>query len=183
MKLKSIIILTLVVSICTLKSFGQTNPSTPAGKWSVLDADGFSIQYPSDWELQQNGLGGTTFIVLSPITSSEDLFRENVNLLIQDLTGQNIDLNKYTAISEEQIKTMIANGHIIESKRVASEKNIYQKEIYTGDQGIYKLKFEQYYWVLDNKAYVLTFTAAQTNFDAYKADGEKILNSFHLKHK
>ena len=181
MKLKSTIILVLILSIGAQKSSGQTQAA--AEGWSVLDADGYSIQYPSGWELQQNGLGGTTFIILSPQVSSEDLFRENVNLLIQDLTGQNIDLNKYTAISENQIKTMITNGNIIESKRVVSGKNPYQKEIYTGDEGIYKLKFEQYYWILDNKAYVLTFTTEQTKFDTYKADGEKILSSFRLKHK
>ncbi|MBK7681894.1 MAG: hypothetical protein IPJ26_05200 [Bacteroidetes bacterium] len=38
---------------------------------------------------------GTSFIIFSPLENDEDKFKENVNLLMQDLTGQNIDLDKY----------------------------------------------------------------------------------------
>lgn len=181
MKLYTVII-GVLIGVCVQKPASRDikDPSV-MGDWKTLENNDYSIQYPNDWELQQNGQAGTKFILLSKLVTPQDQFRENVNLLIQDLTGQNINLDKYTAISEGQIKTMIKNGTILESKRIRTNGKEYQKEVYTGDQAMYKLKFEQYYWVIGTKAYVLTFTAELSNFDSYKTDGEKILNSFVIK--
>lgn len=150
--------------------------------WNTFSQANYSITYPSTWNLNQSGEMGTSFILFSP-QATQNKFRENINLLIQDLSGKNIDLNKYTQISEEQIKTLATNSVLIESKDVTSKSIKYHKIIYTSDQGIYHLKFEQYYWVLDEKAYILTFTTEQVKFDAVKETGEKIMNSFILNNK
>ena len=149
--------------------------------WKKIDKANYLIQYPSDWELNESGQMGTSFILFSPLESDKDKFKENVNLLIQDLSGYNLDLNKYTDMSVKQIKTMIPNSTLIESKRIKTSSQEYQRLIYTGDQSSFHLKFEQYYWVKNNKAYVLTLTCEQNKFSKYKVVGERILNSFRLK--
>ncbi len=143
--------------------------------------DDYSISYPNDWELGKSGLMGTSFIVFSPLVSEQDQFRENVNLLIQDLSAYNIDLDMFVEISEGQIKTMIKNGNLLQSERLKKGDQEYQKVIYTGDQGNYKLKFEQYYLVKNNNAYILTLTCETQEFDDYHKIGENILDSFKLK--
>lgn len=181
-------ILTLILLISIVAN-GQTTTKQESGNnhlqtiidWKLLDQANYSIQYPQTWELNQSGQMGLSFIFLSPLESDKDKFRENVNLLIQDLSGRNIDLNKYTEISEGQIKTLVTNSNLIESKRMKNERGEYHKIIYSGDQGIYHLKYEQYYWVLNEKAFVLTFTSEQGKFTDYKEIGEKILNSFIIK--
>tara|TARA_B110000238_G_C16028283_1_gene396247 strand:- start:56 stop:439 length:384 start_codon:yes stop_codon:yes gene_type:complete len=124
---------------------------------------------------------GTKFILFSQLTSKNDQFKENVNLIVQDLTGHNIDLNQYVEISENQIKTMITDGNIISSERVKKDEKEFQRVIYTGKQGIYDLQFVQYYWVENNNAYVLTLTCEITVFTDFKNTGEKILNSFEIR--
>ena len=76
---------------------------------------------------------------------------------------------------------MITKGNLIESKRLNENGSEFQKVVYTGDQGAYKLKFEQFYWIKNGKAYVLTLTCELEQFESFKATGEKILNSFRLK--
>lgn len=178
MQLYSIFILACLSQM----SFAQTKPAAKADSlaWKTLAEKEYSIQYPPAWELTQSGQMGTRFIILSPLESDTDAFRENVNLLIQDLTGYGLDLDKFTEISEGQIKTMINNSSIVESKRVKNKSTEYQRIIYTGDQGVYHLKFEQYYWVLNEKAHVLTFTSEQTRYDAFRETAEKIMNSFTI---
>jgi len=172
--------------LLSFMSFGQTTAkdsenNTITNGWKTFDHSDYSINYPSTWELNQSGLMGSSFILFSPLESEKDKFKENVNLLVQDLTGYNLDLNKYTEISEGQIKTMVSNSTLIESKRIKDGKREYHKIIYSGDQGIFHLKFEQYYWVINEKAFVLTFTSEQNKFFDMVEIGEKILNSFILK--
>ncbi|MGE0587166.1 MAG: hypothetical protein AB7O48_01225 [Cyclobacteriaceae bacterium] len=148
------------------------------GEWKTLDENGYSIQYPSDWQLNKSPQMGMSFAILSKLTSEKDQFRENVNLLIQDLSGYDLDLDKYVEISENQIKTMITDGNLILSDRLKKDGKEFQKAMYTGKQGIFKLMFEQFYWVIGSKAYVLTLTCEENQFDVYKNTGEKILESF-----
>ena len=67
------------------------------------------------------------------------------------------------------------------SQNEKSDNFEYHKIIYGMSQGIFKLWMEQYYFIKNEKAYVLTFTAEADKFNDYKITGEKILNSFLLK--
>jgi hypothetical protein len=149
--------------------------------WKTLSESDYSIQYPDTFDLDKSGQMGMSFILLSKQTSQQDLFRENVNLLIQDLSGQNIDLDKYVEISEGQIKTMITDGNLIESKRMSDNNKELQRVIYTGKQGQYDLKWQQFYWVENKKAYVLTLTCEINQYDNYVSVGEKIMKTFTIK--
>ena len=177
-------ILTAIIYFSILPS-GQTSinpaPENSRSEWKTLVQSNYSIEYPSTWELNKGGQMGTSFILFSPLDSEKDTFKENVNLMVQDLGKENIDLNRYTEISEGQIKTLLTNSDLIESKRIKKSDGEFHKIIYTGDQGVFHLKFEQYYWVIDSKAYVLTFTSEEEKFATYSETGEKILNSFSIK--
>lgn len=170
------LLLTLFMSI---SAYGQTAQRENHGK--SINENGYSIQYPDSWDLDKSGQMGMSFILLSKQTSQQDKFRENVNLLIQNLTGQNIDLNKFVEVSEHQIRTMLTKGSLQESKRLNVNGVTFHKIIYTSEQGAFNFKFEQYYWINEEKAYVLTLTCEADQFDNYQETGEKILNSFRLE--
>ena len=149
--------------------------------WNILDAANYSIQYPSDWEENKTGQMGTSFVLFSPVDSEGDDFRENVNLVEQDLAGRNFDLDSYSEFSEKQIREMLGISDFIENKRLKNINGDYQKFVYAGKQGNYNLVFEQYCWVINNRAFVLTFTSEEDQYASYKKVGEKILNSFVIK--
>ncbi len=163
--------------VLSLNSFGQNKETS----WKTINDNTYSIQYPDNWELNISETMGTSFILLSQQTSSEDKFRENINLSIQNLEGYNLNLDAYVAISEEQILKMVTNGIIIESKRLNTNNTEFQKIIFTGKQGLFQLKFVQYYFVKDEKAYVLTFTCEEIQYEKYNIIVEQILESFLLK--
>jgi len=180
------LVLILLPLINTI-TFGQSPVDTSnhqdkaTAKWQSLSDDQYEIKYPSNWEVNRSGEMGTSFILFSPLSNKSDNFKENINLLIQDLTGYDLTLDQYAEISEGQIKTMVTNGKIILSERNKQETLAYQKVIYSGRQGVYNLKYEQFYWVIHDKAYVLTLTCKEAEFDNYQDIGEKILESFEIK--
>lgn len=102
-------------------------------------------------------------------------------MISQDLGGQSVDLDQYTEISEKQIKTMMTNCTVYESKRMKDENGAFQKLIYAADQGTFRLKFEQRYWIENEKAYVLTLTCEEAKFSSFQPIGEKIMSTFMLR--
>ncbi|MDG1477069.1 MAG: PsbP-related protein [Vicingaceae bacterium] len=170
--MKATQLLVLLAIALSFSAYGQTKDN-----WKSFNKDNYAIKYPGDWELNQSGKLGTSFILFSPLSDEQDQFKENVNLLIQDLTGHNLNLDQYTEVSVNQIKTVLTGAELIESKRIDNYHNV----IYTAKQGSFDLKFEQYYWVKNNKAYVLTLTCEENQFDAFKMVGEKMLNSFLIR--
>ncbi len=156
--------------------------------WKTLNQINYSIRYPSDWDLEKSEdvkeLTPTVdylFAISSPLESADDKFRENVNLVMEDLNIQEIDLAQYSAIAESQIESQMKNGEIIESRIIENGSRKYHQTIQTWDYESFHLKTEQYSWILGGKAYILTFTSEQDKFVEFKDVGENILNTFTLK--
>ena len=147
---------------------------------AAVECEAFKINYPETWEKNESGMMGTTFILFAQVDSDTDQFKENVNLLVQDLTGMNIDLDQYTALSVPQIKQIIEGAEIIEDKRITDQGAEHHKLSYTGKQSIFDLRFEQLFWIKNEKAYVLTFTSEIKAYEKYKDLGMKIMHSFTL---
>jgi hypothetical protein len=172
---------------------GQINVERAVGKpstissWKTLEQNNYSIRYPTDWDLQQSETTGSSatltypFAILSPLESTEDKFRENVNLVVEDLNGQEINLSRYAELSKAQLKLQMRNCKIVEAKKIDKGSRKYYKIVFTWDYQTFHLKVEQYYWILNGKAYVVTFTSEQNKFAKFRGIGEDILNTFTLR--
>lgn len=143
--------------------------------------ENYHIRFPDTWELDTSGLMGTEFLVFSPVEDEYDRFRENVNFLIQDLHGSPVDLKTYAQLSERQIMDLATNVEMFESQTIEKGNSEYHHFIYSMTMGILNLKVEQYCFIANDTAYVLTFTAETDKFDAFRPVGVAILNSFALK--
>ena len=141
-----------------------------------IDKQDYSISCPADWEMQTNK-PPTEFIVLSPLNGAEDDFADNFNLLKQDLTGRNINLLQYDSVSEADITNTLGANSILQSK----EENGHHSIIYKGALKGRNLKWKQLYFMKNEIAYVLTYTAEEKNYDKYSDIAEAFFNSFKLK--
>lgn len=173
--------LMLLFSLVSCSKANKHKIAAPEG-WKSFEGNEYAINYPETWELNTSGQTGANLLLFSQPDSEEDQFKENISLLIHDLEGLNMDLNKYVEALEAQVSVIVTNGVVLESKRINSDKGDYQSIISTGKQGIFLLKYKQYCFVSDEKAYILTFTSEQSQFDNYKEIGEKILASFNINY-
>jgi hypothetical protein len=146
--------------------------------WWKFSKDDYSILHPQDWTVDTSKTMGSSFILFAPVEGPNDVFKENVNLLIQDFKGKNITLTQYVQYSEEQIRKMIKHSNVLESKRIKAPEGEYHSISFTGEQGNHKLRFEQRYYLRNNKSYVLTFTYEQIKIADYQRIGDLIFSSF-----
>jgi hypothetical protein len=196
--MKKILSVLLLVS-CLGYEITITQPAASkaeiVGNWKKIDNADYLIRYPASWSLEQKEQASPEnyikipFIIFSPLESPQDKFRENINLVIEDLQGRTIDgvdgskinLDQYAVMSVGQLQAQMKNYKSIETKKVTTGRREYYKTIFTWDSDPHHLKVEQYYWITKGKAYVLTFTAEQPKFAKFRKVGESILNSFVLK--
>ncbi|MFN4122316.1 MAG: hypothetical protein ACK4GL_03310 [Flavobacteriales bacterium] len=69
----------------------------------------FTISYPESWTIDTSGLMGTQLILFSEQEDDADLFRENVNLVKQNISEYNLGFDEYVKLSESQIQNYITN--------------------------------------------------------------------------
>jgi len=163
------IILTLLFSkVC----FAQ-NPS-----FKTLDKKEYSIDYNASFLLDETGSRGPALVFQIPAEDHDLGFSSNINLVIQDLSTLDYDLDKFVELTENQIKTVL---NLVESKRVKNEGKEFQTLIFEGTLNGLDLKFLQYDYVKNKRAYVLTYTAKSDDFDKYLPDVKKTMDSFTLK--
>ncbi|HAD14826.1 MAG TPA: hypothetical protein DCF33_20555 [Saprospirales bacterium] len=150
-------------------------------QWIPYYHSDFTVVFPSDWELDTSHQSNTSFILFSPLTDKNDRFKENVNLLVQDLSRSPVDLDQFVKISERDLRTISESVYFLKNHRKSSAGRPVLHLMYTLGLGGFDLTFEQYMWVIRKEAFVLTFTCQEKTYDQYKAVGQKILNSFRLK--
>jgi hypothetical protein len=165
--------LTSILFLFTHFCFSQTDTTKMS-----FSSGNFEIQYPKTWRLDTSRIMGTEFFVLSALENETDKFSENVNGIIQDLSGQNIDLEKYKQITDKQLTDMVTDCKVFESSIIKTDNKEYFKVIYAMTQGKFRLKITSLCFIKNNKAYLTTFSSEFDKYDAYKKVGEEILNSF-----
>jgi hypothetical protein len=167
----------LFVLFYPLLSFSQTDEV----EWKSHSTSKFSISYPENWLLDLTGQYNAEFFLFSEKEGEEDQFIENINLMIQDLKGLGIDLKEYTDITVKQVKEMLTNGELVENKTITKNGKSYQRLSYTGIQNEMDIYFLQYFWVVKEKAIILTFVSETSTLTEYEKTAEQIMNSFEVK--
>ncbi len=176
-KMRKITFITvLFAGLLSFSSFVQSS----LGQWLSFHQGNVSIQYLDTWNVQENHLGAK-FFLFSPQESSQDLFRENINLMSEDISAHpNVSLEQYAELSREAIKGGMNNVRFIDSGIIqAGGEDVYQWT-YTAKQGNYKLKIRQRIIKRGTMMYILTFTSEKKEFSKFEDTVMKIFDSFSI---
>lgn len=149
--------------------------------WETYSKDNYNIDYPNNWDLDDSGTMGSKFFIFSRLVSVADDFKENVNLITQDLSAYNVNLDQFVNMSTDQVVAMIKEGNIISSDRLSKNGVEQHMLVYTGRQNDHILRFEQRFWIIDKIAYILTFTSKLDDYSQYQEVGTKIIESFEMR--
>ncbi len=144
-------------------------------------AGGFSIKYPVTWALEENK-GGAAVIFFSPKENALDFFKENVNVVVQDISANPLNLEAYTKLAIKQMRLVFeSNFIIVESVPITIAGRAGHKLIFIGKGPDTELKYMSA-WVLDGlTAYQITYTAISSHYDEYAGKMKKMVRSFRIE--
>jgi hypothetical protein len=151
----------------------SAQPGTKAPAWATWKGEAVAISHPTAWTVESDPDIGMVVGFLSPMDSG-DVFRENVNLIIQ-ATGE-MDLPTYVATTEAQVKE--AGGEMIVSATQRNGTGEYHTFEYTARMNDMPLHFKQELRLRGGRAYLITFTAHRDAWEETLYLAEAIMGSF-----
>jgi hypothetical protein len=119
----------------------------------------FSVSYPTEWRVERDTFG-TIVIFLSPLLDTDDTFAENVNVVVEDLRGEELSLTEYMALTMDVLEDVIVDFHVLaEGPDTLGDEPAHFIE-YTGTEpsvGV-SLTWRQTITIHGAHAYVITYT-------------------------
>jgi hypothetical protein len=164
----------------SLQVAAQQTISNNTDSLSQIKRERYSLSYPRSWVLDTSKLFGMDLFLRSPKVDSLDQFIENLNVFVQDLHGQKYDLLKMGQESENQIKNLVTEVEIIESRLDSTASYAYYSLKYKGRHGKFLLTTEQRYFLKDEIGFAVTFTVQDGKEREYALASDKIFESFKL---
>jgi len=172
--------LSLVITGCGQTQSTAPVPDTTNSKIYENEYFGYSCLYPAGWELQANP-GGMLVLFAGPM-DTDDEFIINVNIFVEELTEYaGISLDDYTENSEVQF-----HESLDDYQRLALDDTIIsgmaaRLVTYSFSIDTFKIKGTQAFFIRDNKAYIITYSATPETHSQYYSEFELIFASLVFK--
>ncbi|AFY56809.1 serine/threonine protein kinase [Rivularia sp. PCC 7116] len=143
---------------------------------------GITIKFPQNWQRQDidNFITKEVVAFLSPESGEQDNFQEKVILSVEEYSGS---LNQSKDDFTKEITERLSAAKIISTKPTTFAYKPAFQIIYTAknEESNLNLKNLQIWTLKGNKAYILTYTAEQENYDKFIATVKEMTKSFEIE--
>jgi len=145
------------------------------------EAGQYSIKYPYTWALQKTP-GDASVMFFSEQEGELDIFRENVSVVVQDLSGNPQDLNDYSEMAVKQMEAVFKdNLTILDSSPVRFAKRQGYKFEFIGKGPETEFHYLIYWTISGVTAYQVTYTALASQYERYLYKVKKMIKSFRIR--
>jgi len=154
-----------------------TTPPVATTAVYTSPAYGYTLTYPTSWAVREEN-GGTTVVFTTAAESASDNFRENLKVVVQDLSGAPMNLDAFISSQLEKKKQGLANYNPTHEENLKIGGYNARKLSYTGTLGSGLMRWVEIYTIRGLTAYTLTFTADESHYRFFVEDADKMLKSF-----
>jgi len=170
----------ITITAATTPGFDLDNLIEKKVETEYLDPiNNLQFLYPADWDQQ---VTGESVNFLSKLVDGNDIFRDNVGIIVQDLSAQPGDFGmaQFEQISLDQLEANITGYSLISKKDATLDKLPARRLDYTGTLEGNTLRYVQVWTIQDRKAYIITFVGNLEEFAEKEKQLNRILDSFVL---
>lgn len=152
--------------------------STPSGNTFTSPTKGFSITFPSDWEMRKAFMG-TEVAAIRPNVTPQERFGENVNVAVDDFKNP-MTLDAYYQASMQGMGQYLHNFKVLAKGNTAINGQQALWIIYKHQYNGLDLKVLAYLLVGPKHGYVITCTSTPSRFEQWHSTFERIAGTFRL---
>jgi hypothetical protein len=159
----------LFIFLCAGLSFAQQN------RIYKNNALGYQLEYPFGFKIRTIG---SAIAFSSEVEDRTFAFSPSVNVVVVDLGSGPVDVEDFYKQSKEALERSLGNVKFLEDKKDKLAGISAYRLVYTSRQKKADFKFLQVICVRNNKAYVLTYTALQEQYEKLLKTAQAIIKSF-----
>jgi len=150
-------------------------------EWTRLTTDLCTINYPVDWIADKSRPKHVQFALLSNLNGADDLFKENLIVVTENLQTT-MTLQQYAEASFIELKNYITTTSISEIKVIETDHQKYAKITYVTQEFVAQRKvlIEQRYYIVGSTGFVLTVSQLSER-QPYQEVLTKMADSFKIK--
>ncbi len=174
---KKFLVFLMITAICTCSACGSSSSGTTDTSYVIEDGvyhtgTGYEIELTDHWTKTDNENTDLAFLYKD---STNDAFTESLNVIVQDLSDGDTNLESY---KEDSVKQYNDLGYVIdECEQVTiGGKKSYNIISHTENGGT-NIYCKQIFSVIDKHAYVFTFAAEKKDFDKLENEVTASFNS------
>jgi hypothetical protein len=141
---------------------------------------GYSLEYPADFTVK---VIGSATVFSSAVADRIFAFSPSVNVVAVELGGAPADLEVFYKQSKDALERSLVTVKFLEDKKDKLAGIDAYRLVYTSRQKKADFKFMQVMCIRNNRAYVVTYTALQEQYDKLLKTAQAIVKSFQLTEK
>ena len=168
----------LALAFGTIGLHANSKSAKPGQTYSNREK-GFGITMPGGWEMKRDVMGAVV-VAISPLKGPKDVFRENVNVVVEDLNGPMTSKEYYTN-SMKVLKQLFKDFKLEKQGVVKIDKHDFHFSVFSHRLGETRAKVLQYMAVNGKRAYVVTCSATPDAYKNYQARFEDTVKSFKFE--
>lgn len=168
----------LVVGIVIIAAIGGYYWFT--NRTATYSGNRFSIDYPLSWNKAEN-VAGAEVIFYSPTSNKMDYFRDNLNVVVQDLRGDPMGMAEYTRLAVTQMKVVFKNKiTILKSEQTFLDGEPAWRFEFIGHGPETDLQYLSVWTIKDRFAYQVTFAGLASDYNKYLSTVKRMYDSFTI---
>jgi len=172
MKTNLIIISCLLFALCGCNNNTTIQGTSFAGK-------AYTLKFPSDWTVLKKPMAGIDQIAQSPMEGSSDKFRENVNVVLENVPP-NMSEQEYLDASLAAMKQMInLDDDLKHTKTKVGSYDGYHMQYSMTMQGR-TIDNDIYIVIANGGSYLITCSHAKGKREKFKPTVDSIIDSFKI---
>ena len=169
--LRGLKIVPVLILLCTGLSFAQQN------KIYKNKVFGYQLEYSAGFKIKTVG---SAVVFSSDIEDKTFAFSPSVNIVVIDLGAAPVDIESFYKQSKDALERSLGNVKFLEDKKDKLSGISAYRLVYVSRQKKADFKFLQVMCIRDNKAYVLTYTALQEQYEKLLKTAQAIIKSFKI---
>ncbi|MFN6559078.1 MAG: protein kinase domain-containing protein [Nostoc sp. ChiSLP01] len=185
--LLAIIFPVTMLVIPKLQQLFSSTPEKPTVVTNLLIYENLTyrikIKYPQTWSLKEIGQHNTNTTdvakILSPKKNADKLYQSDLTIEIQDLK-QFSSLDEYTSSRVNEITQFLVNAKIEQSRLSQLANRPAHEVVYSGKEDKYTIKRKAVWTLNNNKAYIITYAAEESQYDDLLKTAEQMIDSLEI---
>lgn len=166
----------LIIGVVLTSGCIEKQPEIAEGAY-VSEGYGFAIVPPEAWDVDESRQFGEIVAFYAP--EAEANFTSNMLIHIEELPYE-VSLEEYINASKEQLPLILTNYTMVSEQDIVISGAEAYEWVITHEMGIFKIQAKQVIIIKGERAYLITSTALQDNFDTYAPAFEESIQTFQF---